>query len=253
VARLGDERIEWVVTNEREIECDRHGTSSPITYACVHLADGEGQGFCIPPDATEAWPDATCDACASEPEWTDAVALERIRLLCKDCWEDAFASNTWVNPHADATGWIHDARHRAAERQELWLERFAIMGHRHYQMELDDEPPWLGFGESAARIHVRCDVLVIGSWSRRSNSWLWGWANESWEAPLTNPVIAVKRFGEANGLAPLWRMASDASEDEAFALASCALDLLPSIEAIYRVPGETTSLFLGVSNTRQVS
>ena len=238
--------------SKREIQCTRHGLSS-AAFACVHLVDGEGLGFCTPPDQTEAWPDATCEMCASEPEWTDAEALERVRMVCASCWEDAFARNTRVQPHADGAGWIHDARHRAAERQDRWLERFAINDHRHYQMELDDEVPWLGFGESAARIHVRCDVLVIGTWSRRSNSWLWGWANESTDSRLTAPVIAVKRFGEASGLASLWRMKSDASEDDAFALAACALDVMPNLEAIYRVPSEAVSVFLGVVRTRYVA
>jgi hypothetical protein len=133
------------------------------------------------------------------------------------------------------------------------MERFAIERHRHYQMELDDERPWLGFGESAARIHVRGDALVIGSWSRRSTSWLWGWANDYWEPRLTSPLIALKRFGEANGLEPLWKMGFDATEDDGFALAACALDVLPNIEGIYRVPGEATSLFLGLLGTRHVN
>ncbi|MBX3203573.1 MAG: hypothetical protein KF764_00830 [Labilithrix sp.] len=220
----------------------------------MHLVAGEGLGFLTPPEPTEAWPDATCDACASEPEWTEAEALERVRVLCASCWEDAFARNTRVRPHADGGGWIHAARHRAAERQARWLERFAINAHRHYQMELEDEVPWLGFGESAARIHLRCDALVIGTWSPRSRSWLWGWANGSIDARLTTPIIPVKRFGESNGLASLWRMKSEnASEDDAFALAACTLDVLAGLDAVYRVPTEGVSLFLGVVNTRHVA
>lgn len=241
------------MSNERKIECSRHGASSPGALACVHIVQGEAQGFCIPPEADEAWPDAICDACADEPEWTDAEAVERMRVLCKYCWEDAFGRNATVRPHADPERWIHDARHRAADRQERWLDRFDIFRHPHYQMELDTERPWLGFGESATSIHVRADALVIGSWSRTSNTWLWGWGNDYWDERLTNAMITVKRFGEANGLEPLWRMGCDASEEQSLALASCALDLLPKLEGMYRSPGEATSLFLGVFNTRYVS
>ena len=245
------------MTNELEIKCSHHGPSSPGVLACVHIVEGEGQGFCLlpsePGEASEAWPDAICDACADEPEWTDAEALERMRALCKYCWEDAFARNTTVEPHADPDRWVHEARHRAAARQDRWLERFDVLRYSRYQMELEDERPWLGFGHSASQIHIRADALVIGSWSRKSKTWLWGWANDHWEARLTDPMIAVKRFGEENGLEPLWRMGGDASEEESLALASCALDLLPQLEGMYRCPGDATTLFLGVFDTRYVS
>ena len=80
-----------------------------------------------------------------------------------------------------------------------------------------------------------------------------GMGNDYWDERLTEPTIAVKRFGEANGLEALWRMGGDASEEESLALASCALDLLPELEGMYRSPGEATNLFLGVFNTRYVA
>lgn len=242
------------VTDEVEITCARHVITSPGVLACVHIVEGRRRGFCfVPPDATEAWPDAICDACADEPEWTDSETVARMRTICKFCWEDAFALNTKVEPHPDPEGWILEANERAAARQDQWLERFDVRRYPRFQMELDDERPWLGFGQSKTKIHIRAEALVIGSWSRKSNTWLWGWANRHWEPRLTDPIIAVKRFGEANGLDPLWRSGGPASEDEALGFASCALDLLPELEGMYRCPDEGSSLFLGVLNTHYVS
>lgn len=238
----------------QKVKCDRHGTALTPAYACLHLAGGgKGRGFCIPEHATEPWPDATCDDCASGPEWTDEEALAKIRLLCNHCWEDAYARNTHVPPHASPERWLDRAREKAADRQDRWLERHAIKGHRHFQMELDDERPWLGFGESATKIAIHCDISLIGTWSRRSESWLWGWANPSCETRLTNPLVAMKRYGEMHGLEPLWRSKLSASEDDAFRLAATALEVLPEVEGIYRVPTEDMSVFLAVLDTRLVS
>jgi hypothetical protein len=244
------------MTESRSIRCERHGTSE-ATFACVHIADGaEGCGFCLPSNATDPWPDATCEACTRErriAEWSEEVAARRVRLLCKYCWENAFARSSGVAAHPNPKGWIEAACERAARRQEQWMARHGIGSHRHWQMDLAGEAPWLGWGESATRIHVRGEALVIGSWSKRGNSWLWGWGNSHWEPHLTAPFVAVKRFGEAHGIEPLWRMGGQATEDDGFAFAAVALDLVPEIEGIYRAPSGDTSLFLAVKNTQLVS
>lgn len=240
--------------NER-IGCGRHGASAPPTFACVHLVEGAGLGVCFDDEAEEPWPDAVCSVCDQEPEWTDEQALARIRVLCKYCWEECYGRNTRVEARSDEeiADEIHRARHRAADRQNEWLERFEVGTHPHYEMRLEDDVPWLGFGEDAKRIHLRCDALVIGSWGRRSGTWLWGWANSNWEPHLTRPFVAVKRYGEKQGLTPLWRASTEADEDECFALAASAFDRIRDVEGMYRVPTDNGSLFLAVRETRYVS
>jgi hypothetical protein len=229
-----------------EVTCERHGASKPRTFSCVHIAQGECRGFRVAPTATDPWPDARCDACANDPNAAR-------KLVCKHCWEDAFGRNTLVPPHPDPEEWIQAAQERTEERQEGWIARHGIGTHGHWEMQLEGAAPWLGFGKSAKDIHVRCDALVIGSWSRRGKSWLWGWGNSHWDAHLTSPLVVVKRFGEANGIERLWRMGGQATEEDSFALAAAAIDLVPAVEGMYRVPGEQTSLFLAVLNTQLVS
>ena len=200
----------------------------------------------------------TCDACAAErevAEWSDEISAERIRVMCNYCWEDAFARSGAFVPRSDPERWFAKTRHRVNPRQEEWIARHEIGSHAHWQFDLDGEAPWLGFGESAKRIHVKADAFVIGSWSPRSNTWLWGWGNDNWEPLLTAPIVAVKRFGEKHGLEQLWRMGGPASEDDGFGYAAAALDIVPGLEGIYRAPGTSgaPSLFLGVRNTQRVS
>jgi hypothetical protein len=238
--------------DDDKVNCSHHGPSSPATFVCSHLADGPAPGFVFDEEegAEYPWPDAYCDECAG----TAAMATEELRVLCKYCWEDSFARSSPIEPHDDPQQWLQEARHRASEKQDRWLDRFGIAKYPHYQMELEGELAWLGFGESEHKIHVTSDALVIGSWGESTKTWLWGWANPAWRPEITYPLVRVKRLGEQKGLEPLWRASQDLeSEDEAFAIAAAVLDIVPAIEGIYRAPTDTGSLFLAVQRTRRVS
>jgi hypothetical protein len=113
-------------------------------------------------------------------------------------------------------------------------------------------PPWLGFGPSEGLYDVICEPAVIGSWSSRSGTWLWGWANDWWQPSLTREIVRVKRAGERLGIESLWRSSMAGDEDVAWELSAAALDLLANFEGIYRSPSESGALFLAVRNTRRV-
>jgi hypothetical protein len=238
---------------DRRIECRTHGATLP-TFVCRHLATSgsAGLGTCYDLASDTAWPDLVCDACSGEASRNDQQALERTRVLCSYCWEDAFGRNTRVH-HVDPEGWLHDAFHRAGAKQDRWSERFDILKAARYRYGLEDSPPWLGFGPSDGRYDVLCDPTVIGSWSSRSKTWLWGWANHWWEPRLTRAMVRVKRAGERLGIESLWRSSIPGDESVGWQVSSAALDLLPELEGIYRAPTENGSLFLGVRSTRRVT
>jgi hypothetical protein len=173
-------------------------------------------------------------------------------VLCTHCWENAFAGNTPF--HQDDPGaWLHDALHRAQRKQDKWTERFNIGRAAHYRYGLNDAPPWLGFGPAEGHYEVICEPSVLGTWSARSKTWLWGWANDWWEPTLTLAVVRVKRAGERLGIEHLWRSSINGDESLGWLLSSAALDLVPGFEGIYRAPDANGSLFLAVRNTRRVA
>jgi len=231
------------------IDCATHGRSF-TTFTCAHVATGSGLGFVFDGKSSEPWPDAMCRACAAEPPWTDEIALERIRVLCSRCWEDSFERNTDVLPIDDEAAWLHQAMHDAAPRQDRWKAAYRILSHARYDYVFDGGNASLDFGDGE-RVQVRGDAHVIGSWS--GGTWLWGWANDHWEPRVTDRIVAVKRFGERQGVRALSRSGYRADEDLAWELASAVLAVLPDIEAIYRSPSEHASLFLAVERTRWVT
>jgi hypothetical protein len=200
-------------------------------------------------DSPDPWPDILCRACDAGQPWTEEQANERLKVICGYCWDDAFSANAEYR-HPDAEGWLDDAAERAQRRQQRWTTEFRILEKHRYRYQLEESPPWLGFGATEARFDVLCDPIVIGSWSTRSNTWLWGWANTWWPASLTRPIVAAKRAGEKLGIERLWRSRFDGDEASAWQVSLAALDLLPDFAGVYRSPSDTGSLFLAARNTR---
>lgn len=231
------------------VECPNHG-SACATFVCKHVADGEGLGFVYDQNAREPWPDAVCNACATEPPWSDETAMERIRLLCSRCWDAAFERNANVIA-ASEHEWFRRTFERTTQRQERWKKEFSINSFKRYQYCFDPGQAWLAFGD-ADGFRVRCDAHVIGSFSPTSETWLWGWANDHWEARVTEAIVAVKRRGEREGVRSLTRSTFQADEADAWNLACAVLDTLPELQAVYRSPGNA-SLFLAIAETRWVS
>jgi hypothetical protein len=191
-----------------------------------------------------------CSACNDEPPWTDERARELIRVLCVGCRDDAFGNNCKTR-HPDPDAWLRDASERAQRRQRRWTSENAIGEAKRYRYQLEETPPWLGFGPSEGKFNVLCEPTVIGSWSAQSRTWLWGWANDWWAPSLTRPVVRVKRAGERLGIERLWRSGFDGDQSMAWEVSLAALDLLPDYSGIYRSPDDDGALFLAVRNTRR--
>ncbi len=241
------DRAEDVVT------CAIHGETA-ATFVCWHLASAESAGLGAHYDASsdEPWPAMVCTACAEEPEWGDEQAVERYRLLCTSCWEETFGKNTGAR-HPDPDQWLTDTAHRAERRQRQWAKDHRIHDAKQYRYELQGSAPWLGFGPSADRFEILCEPTVIGSWSKSSGTWLWGWANSWWSPSLTRPTVRVKRAGERLGVERLWRSGFHADEPLAWELCLATLELLPEFSGVYRSPDDTGALFLVIRNTRRVT
>jgi hypothetical protein len=235
--------------SSEKIECSAHGPAY-TTFVCRHVAEGEGLGFVYDQNAREPWPDAVCSACAGEPPWGEEVARERIRQLCSRCWEAAFERNAKVHA-TDEPEWFRETFERSKPRQDRWRREFRIDSFARYQYCFDPGQAWLAFGDGDG-FRVRCDAHVVGSWSPTSGTWLWGWANDHWEARVTEALVSVKRRGETEGVRSLTRSGFKAEEADAWNIACAVLDTLPEVEAVYRAPGQA-SLFLAVTRTRWVS
>ena len=80
-----------------------------------------------------------------------------------------------------------------------------------------------------------CSVTMLGSFSDKSETWMWGWANPSLLEPLTRDTNALRVYGADNGIEDLTVEKTSATEDEAWALSALACRVLDGL-GLYRGP-----------------
>lgn len=87
-------------------------------------------------------------------------------------------------------------------------------------------------------------VVFVGSYAGTSKTWLWGWANPSVLAALTDPVQKVREFGMTNHYAPLVDHQWDAQESDGWDMAAVTNRILGG-KGVYRAPnGQTLAFFV---------
>ncbi len=99
---------------------------------------------------------------------------------------------------------------------------------------------------------IVCDVDFLGSFSSVTNTWLWGWANESILEPLTKNVLRVREYGEREGWDDLVTRKIECSEDEAWSFAAAALRILDGL-GVYRGPTGNGCVMMMIKTIQKVS
>ena len=235
------------------IFCRRHGKSTPVTFVCRHIHDGYGCGFhCA--DGADEWPDAWCDKCEAvleRGEWTDEMASSDLAVLCTGCYEEARSKNrripAGVEPGQLATdeeafrrlvaAAYQDCNGRQARAFERW--KFDAKGHWHY--DAGGGAIWFfDVGDTSA---ITADVEIVGSFSTRSNTWMWAWGNEQSSARARANMLPVQVFGEVRGIEKLTSAQWAADVVDAWEVTQIAAVLLDA-EAIYRAPMDHLRVFM---------
>jgi hypothetical protein len=96
-------------------------------------------------------------------------------------------------------------------------------------------------------------LQIAGSFSKRDNSWLWAWANETAEPHLVSEVAKLRTLGEVRGIALLEKeYHADLDETRCWELTSLACYLI-RYEAVYRAPMDHRYLFILLKDLRWVT
>ncbi len=247
---------------QRTVTCIEHG-DTPATYVCHHLLHGVGCGFhASEEDADDPWPDAWCDACEAifqrDGEWNESNEPE-LALLCTRCYERARARNldapAPIRPGQvsfaddDFAALARAAFERAAVRQERAKARWGIGEKKRWFY--DDETRTMRFYDDPNGEAVVADVVITGSFSTRSSTWLWAWGNEDYPDDERALVDPVRVFGEVRGIEKLAQAHWRAEEVDGWEVTQIAADLLGA-EAIYRAPFDDMLVFMLLNDLRIV-
>ena len=134
----------------------------------------------------------------------------------------------------------HDAVHALIRLNKACDEQFFISKWRHWNYEL--ESCSLAFSEDGIPRVFAC-IQVVGSTSKKSGTWLWGWANQHLPAQSTEAMKKVRDFGEAEGLTELTNASTADDEHLGWAMTAIAAKVLGG-KGAYRCPADNGFLYL---------
>lgn len=117
---------------------------------------------------------------------------------------------------------------------------FQIGSYDRYEYDLFRNEIWWSASDGPK---VRAKVTIVGSLSKRSNTWLWAWANPHFQDVVTSLIERVRLFGERESIVKLTEEKWEADEVDAWEMASVSARLLEA-QGAYRSPGDSVSLFL---------
>lgn len=103
----------------------------------------------------------------------------------------------------------------------------------------------LQFKDEADIIKVEALVTPIGTFSHKSNTWQWVWANPSFVEPLRLKAERLKQLKELTGFDIFEMPMISADEQMAWELTAMSVQLLDAL-GCYRAPSNMTSLFVAI-------
>jgi len=141
----------------------------------------------------------------------------------------------------DATEFL---RARIARAQE----EFGIGRFERYDYDLPSNRFWWSQG-GVPQVEAR--IIIVGSISTKSNTWLWSWANPHFDAVRTPEIERVREYGAGHDIPPLTEPKWPADETDGWEMTSISARLLES-SAAYRSPSPTGALFLLLNDLKRL-
>ena len=144
----------------------------------------------------------------------------------------------------------HKAVHTLIDLNEKYHEQFRIGDYGRW--DYDQVSGLFTFSDKGI-VRVVCEFEFVGTFAIASNSWMWAWANDSFDERFTALSKKVRDFGEEHGIHKLmndyWE---DASEDDGWEMASVTA-VLGKARGAYKCPDEKGCSFVVFTSMRFAS
>ena len=144
---------------------------------------------------------------------------------------------------------VSDASEYLRARIAQAREEFGIGDFDRYDYDLVTNRFWWS---DAGVPKVGACIVIVGSISTVSDSWLWSWANSHFADIQTPSIERVREFGIQNGIPSLTEPKWTADEVDGWEMTAVSARLLES-QAAYRSPAPTGALFLLLNDLKRVS
>jgi hypothetical protein len=142
--------------------------------------------------------------------------------------------------------YVHEACADLQRRQDKLIEEYQISTWERYDWNQDKQE--LVFSQQG-QPKVIAKIQFVGSFSNRSNTWRWAWANDTVVPGMKQDVILVKAFGEQRGWKRLVTPQWNADEQDGWDMTAVAVRLL-NAKGAYRTPDEDGLTFMIIKDIR---
>ena len=141
------------------------------------------------------------------------------------------AENTSVTTD-DFETYVAEATELLIEENRLCEERFNIGQYeRFYEDQKSQSLVWTTSGVPK----VAAKIQIVGTLSKKMNTWLWSWANTSVLDVVKSDILQVKQFGEKHAIEKLITETWPAEEVDGWEMTAIAARILGA-KGAYRTP-----------------
>lgn len=147
---------------------------------------------------------------------------------------------------------LEEANRELKEKQDALLKTHALGSYSKWWF--DQEKETLQFFDDKDALRLEADVVHVGSYSPKSNTWLWGWANVSLLPKLRAKAEPLKELESITGYELFGAFDTfEADEPMAWELAAISVKHLQA-KGCYRAPSSdgTHQSFLALVNVRTI-
>ena len=142
---------------------------------------------------------------------------------------------------------LSSAYEELAHKQNFLVERYGFGTRKRWWFDQTTEE--LQLFDDADNVVIEADVIEIGTYSPKSNTWKWAWANKSLLPGLRKKAEPLKELQDITGREIFGYEDAFEIQDESMAweLAAFAVRHLGAL-GCYRAPSDGPTLFLAIIN-----
>jgi len=138
---------------------------------------------------------------------------------------------------------VEQAVDQLQRKQDILIESNRLGTYPDYWFQ--QETGTLQFKEADGKVAVEASIIPIGSFSTRSETWQWAWANQSVIGPLREKAESLKGLYDLTGMEVFQMPNVEADEDMAVDFAAMSVLYLESLGS-YRIPMDHLMVFVAI-------
>lgn len=136
------------------------------------------------------------------------------------------------------------AQNHTLLQQEFHMGTWGLGEGDRWNIDLETQKIWWTFEDKI----VEADLEVLGTWSGRDNSFLWGWDHPSVPQSMRNATIKTKAYADEHDIDELKDSMTNCDFEDCWEIASIA-GLIGDLDGIYRgEAGGSTWIYMGFNN-----